>query len=78
MIAIYAFLGTYVIAVFVLYASFSTIISYFLILKFTKVGFTCSSDYSTFLCFDLGPVPWGSDMRGSSVYTFLESYVYKS
>lgn len=48
-IAIYAILGTYVIAVFVLYASFSTIINYFLILKFTKVEFTCSSDYPTFL-----------------------------
>lgn len=28
------------------------------------MGFSCSSDYTIFLCSDLGPVPWRLDTRG--------------
>lgn len=34
------------------------------------MGFSCSSEYLTFLCSNLGPVSWGSDMSGSPVLSF--------
>lgn len=56
-------LVTYRIAIFVLYACFSTI--NYIEMFFNR--FSCSSDYPTILCFNLSSVPRGSDMRGFTV-----------